>query len=95
MKKKIPLDTKLSVKLTVRERNIILDETFCDPRLVRLASVDGKHVLFEWSLDEIEDVQGFVAAEANHTDNKQLETTLDRIFLKLQVYLDSYDDREE
>ncbi|MHB9111009.1 MAG: hypothetical protein ACYC4D_00015 [Thermoleophilia bacterium] len=95
MKKKIPLDSKLPVKLTVRECNIIRDETFCDPRLVRLASVDGKHVLIEWSLDEIEDVQGFVAAEANHTENKQLETALDRIFIKLQVYLDSYDDQEE
>lgn len=69
MKKKIPLGAKLPVKLTVHERNIILDE--------------------------IEEVQAFVAAEANHTENKKLETELDRIFIKLQVYLDSYDDREE
>lgn len=55
----------------------------------------GKGIKVEWSLDEIEDVQGYVAAEANHTKNKKLEKKLDRLFDKLQVFLDSYDDQDE
>jgi hypothetical protein len=46
------------------------------------------------SLDDIEEVQGYVAAEANHTKNKKLQRELDRLFDKLQVYLDSYDDQD-
>jgi len=95
MKRKIPYGTKIPVKLTFRERDLILEETFCDPRYVKLAEVDARGINVEWSLDDIEDVQGFVAAEANHTKNKKLERNLDNLFDKLQVYLDSYDDQEE
>jgi hypothetical protein len=31
MRKKIPYGTKLPVKLTIRERDLILDETFATP----------------------------------------------------------------
>jgi hypothetical protein len=68
--KKIPYGTKLPVKLTLHERDIIHDQTFCDPNYTRLAVVDGKGIKVNLSLDEIEDIQGYVAAEANHTKNK-------------------------
>jgi len=95
MMKKIPYGTKLPVKLTIRERDLILDETFCDTRLLKIAVVVGKGIKLERSLDDIEDVQGFIAAEANHTKNRKLEKELDKLFDKLQVYLDSYDDQDE
>lgn len=95
MKKKIPYGTKLPVKLTLRGRDLILDETFCDTRLLKIAVVTGKGITVEWSLDDIEDVQGFIAAEANHTKNRKLERELDKLFDKLQVYLDSYNDQDE
>jgi hypothetical protein len=94
-KKKIPYGTKLPVKLTLRERDLIRDETFCDPDLVRLAVVEGKGVRVNLSLDDIEEMQGYVAAEANHTKNKKLQKELDRLFDKLQVYLDTYDEQDE
>jgi len=46
------------------------------------------------SLDDIEEIQGYIAAEANHT-KKKLQKEFDRIFDKLQVYLDTYDDHDE
>jgi len=95
MKKKIPYGTKLPVKLTLRERDLILDETFCDPRVLKIAVVSGRRITVEWSLDDIEDVQGYVAAEANHTKNGKLQEELDKLFDRLQVYLDSYDDQDE
>lgn len=93
-RKKIPYGTKLPVKLTIRERDLIHDETFCDPTFAKVAVVDGKGIRVDMSLDDIEEVQGYVAAEANHTENKKLQRELDRLFDKLQVYLDSYDDHD-
>lgn len=95
MKKKIFHGTKLPVKLTQRERDLILDETFCDPGVLKIAVVAGKGITVEWSLDDIEDIQGFVAAEANHTKNRKLQKELDKLSDKLQVYLDSYDDQDD
>ena len=93
--KKISGGTRLPVKLTIRERDLILDETYCDPGVLKIAVVAGKIIKVEWSLDEIEDVQGYVASEANHTENRKLQKELDKLSDKLQVYLDSYDDQDE
>jgi hypothetical protein len=94
-RKKIPYGTKLPVKLTLRERDLIRDETFCDPDFARFAVVKGKGIRVELPLDDIEEIQGYIAAEANHTENSTLEKELDRLFDKLQVYLDTYDDQDD
>ncbi|HEY3374606.1 MAG TPA: hypothetical protein VGK02_06050 [Candidatus Aquicultor sp.] len=93
-RKKIPFGTKLPVKLTLRERDIICDETFCDPSYVKLAVVDGKGIKIDLSLDEIEDIQGYVASAANHAEDLKLQKELDHLSDKLQVYLDTYDDQD-
>ncbi len=94
-RKKIPYGMKVSVKLTLRERDLIRDDTFCDPDFARLAIVRGKDIMVELSLDEIEEVQGYVAAEANHSKNSKLKKELDQLFGKFQVLLDTYDDQDE
>ena len=93
-RKNIPYGTKLPVKLTLRERDIICDETFCNPKYVQLAVVAGKGIQVDLSLDDIEDIQGYVAAAANHTGNSKLEQELDQLSDKLQVYLDTYDEQD-
>jgi hypothetical protein len=93
--KKIPYGTKLPVKLTLRERDLIRDETFCTPDFAKFAVVEGKNIKVDMSLDDIEEIQGYIAAEANHTENKKLQKELDRIFGKLQVFLDNYDDQAD
>ena len=93
-RKRIPYGTKLPVKLTIRERDLICDETFCDPDFAKVAACDGKGIRVDMSLDDIEEVQGYVAAKANHTKNKKLRRELDRLFDKLQVYLDSHNDQD-
>ena len=94
-RKKIPYGSKLPVKLTLQERDPIRSETFCDPDFAKSAVVDGKGIRVNLSLDDIEEVQGHIAAGANHTENKKLQKELDRLFDKLQVYLDTYDDQDE
>src|SRR5664279_105560 len=92
---KIPYGAKIPVKLTIRERNVILDETFCDPDFAKVAVVEGKGIQVELSLDEIEEIQDHVAATANHTKNKKLEKELDLLFDKFQTYLDKFDEQKE
>lgn len=94
-RKRIPYGTKLPVTLTLRERDIIRDETFCDPNFAKCAVVEGTGIRVELSLDEIEEIQGYVAAEANHTTNTKRRKELDRLFTKLQDFLDTYDDQSE
>ena len=93
-RKKRPYGTRLPVKLSIRERDIIRDKTFCDPDFATCSVVDGKGVRLDLSLDDIEEIQGFVAAEANHTKDSKLQKELYRLFDKLQRFLDTYDDQE-
>ena len=92
---KIPYGTKLPVLLTPQELNLIRMNTFCDPDFGKMGIVEGKNIKIMVSLDDIEELQGHVAAEANHTKNNKLQKELDRIFTKLQVSLDTYDDQDE
>ena len=80
MKKRIPYGTKLPVKLTLQERDLIRNETLSNPDFARFAVIEGKGVILNLSLDDIEEIQGYIAAEANHTKNKKLQKELDRIF---------------
>jgi hypothetical protein len=95
MKKRIPYGTKLPVKLTLQERDLIQNETLCNPDFARFAVIEGKGVILNLSLDDIEEIQGYIAAEANHTESRKLQKNLDRLFSKFQVYLDTYDDQSE
>ena len=93
--KKVPYGTKLPVRLTLRERDVIRDHTFYDPAFANLALADGAGIRVDLSLDDIEEMQGYVAAEANHCDDPNLENELDALFGKLQEFLESYDDQKE
>ena len=93
-RKRIPYGAKLPVKLTNRQRDLIRDRTFCKPDFAQLAVVDGNGIRVDLSLDDIEEIQGYVAAEANHCDDRKLQKELDALFRKLQKFLDSYDDQE-
>jgi len=93
--KTIPYGTKIPVALTFHERDIIRDETFCDPNFARVAAIEGKGITVALSLDEIDEMQGYIAAAANHSENRKLQKELDRLFEKFQVLLDAYDDQDD
>jgi len=94
VKKKIPYGEKLPVLLSKSEIGLIRDYTFY-PELEKLTGVISKNkIKVMLSLDDIDDLMGYVAAEANHTDDKKLQNTLDKIFNRLNAYLEKYDDQE-
>lgn len=92
-RKRIPYGTKLPVTLTLRERDLIRNETFCNPEFTKCAVAEGEGIRVDLSLEDIEEIQGYVAAEANHTKNPKRRKELDQLVGKLQVFLDTYDDQ--
>ena len=92
-KKKIPEGTPLPVCLSSAERRLIREHTFYDPQFCNDVGDDAGSITLKMDLDTIEDLQGYVAAEANHTEDPKIEQRLDRLFEKLQGFFDKYDDQ--
>jgi len=77
---------EIEIKFTHQERDLIINHTFSDPELtkrLKIAEIKGKHLIAKYSIHELDDLLGFIAAEANHTEDRQLEKKLDRLFEKL------------
>lgn len=94
-KKRIQPGDKVPLKLTAAERKfllegaLILDEAYL--QIIRDTPA-GKPVMM--TLDDLDDFGGYVAAEANHCDDKKREKKLDTIFEKMQGLLETYTDEE-
>jgi len=94
-RKKIPFGTKLAVSFAAGDVELIRKHTFADPRLVAPGVAKGGRVTVQLSLDDIEELQGYVAAEANHSKDRKLAKALYSVFNYLQTFLDTYDDQAD
>ncbi|HEY5543918.1 MAG TPA: hypothetical protein VIM04_11765 [Candidatus Binatia bacterium] len=93
-RKKISYGSKLPVYFSEEDLRLVRERTLVDPDFGRLAIAESGKLKLELSLDEIEEVQGYIAAEANHTENMKIQRKLDLLYDKLQRFLDQYDDQE-
>jgi len=94
-RKQIKPGEKVGLKLTAAERRVIVNDVTCvDQDYVQTiqGTPPGKPVHF--TLDELDDLGGYIAAEANHTTDRALEKTLDGVFEKIQSLLGQYTDEE-
>ena len=57
-----------------------------------MALVKGRKLVVKLTLDDLEEIIGYIAAEANHTDDKKLQKELDHLYERLQTTMESYDD---
>ena len=92
-KKHIQPGEKVALKLTAKERMLVLEcVNFLDDNclLVIAGTPASKPVMM--TLDEIDDLSGYVAAEANHCADKKRQKKLDTVFEKAQDLLDRYTD---
>ena len=92
-RKPIPKGSTLPVLLTKRNILDIREYTLASPAFLRAGVVERNGSLrFSWSLEDIEIIQGYVAAAANHTKSKDsmLGRRLELIYSKLGVFLESY-----
>jgi hypothetical protein len=90
-------DEKVPLELNDRERTLILEHTFAHEELtnrLRIAPKPGERPVFRFTLDDLDDLAEFVAAEANHAKDKKLGKELDRLFARIDHVLESYTDQD-
>jgi len=84
---------KIDLDLTEAERQHILDDlSYLDAELEAIVQKTTPGQPIKMTLDDLDQLSGCVAAEANHTTNKKLGKDLDRIFGKITELLDKYTD---
>lgn len=95
-KKRIRPSEKVGLKLAQAERKMLLDEIHLLPKEVEQAvraTPPSEPVML--ALDDLDDLAGHVAAQANHASDTKLQTSLDRIYKKIEDLLDRYTDQPE
>ena len=93
--KKIEPEQPIDVLFTPEERDLVLTHTFAEGDLtqrLRLAPMRGKKVVANFTLDDLDELVGYIAAEANHSTDRRLQRKLYALFNRLQAKMQSYDD---
>ena len=94
-RKYIKPETRLRCRLSSRQRDLILERAMLDPEIekrLRDTTAMGSKIAVELTLDDIDDLLGSVAAEANHSDDGKVRRLLDPVCDQLSRLLDQYTD---
>jgi len=95
MRKKIRQGQTIEVRFSPRERVLVLEHTFTGPDLtttLRRAQLESGRYVVRYTLNDLDELLGFVAAEANHSTDKKLRRELDALYVKVRREVESYDD---
>ena len=89
-RRRIPCGQRLGLRLSRADRDLLCD-ILIDPEIedrIRNAPARQRSVMF--TLDELDTLAGWVAAEANHTSDRRREDHLDEIYQRIieieQIY---------
>jgi hypothetical protein len=96
--KQITPDERVPLELSDHERELILKHTFADDDLtgrLRIVRRPGEPPVYRFTLDDLDELAGHVAAEANHAKDKKLEKQLHRLFARIAAVLESYTDETD
>jgi hypothetical protein len=89
---------KVPLTLSHREHELILNHTLADEELtapLRAVPISNKASVYSFTLDDLEELVGYVAAEANHAKDKKLQKELDRLFARMETVPESYTDEDD
>ncbi len=95
MRKKIRQGQKVAVSFSPRERVLVLEHTFTGPELtiaLSQALLESGQYVVRYTLNDLDELLGFVAAEANHSTDKKLRKELDALYVRVRREMESYDD---
>ncbi len=98
IRKPVRLGEKVPLTLSHRERELILENTLAADELtaaLRGMPASSKASVYSFTLDDLEELMGYVAAEANHAQDKKLQKELDRLFARMEDVLQSYTDEDD
>ena len=96
-RKRIRPDDKVSLKLNDRERELILNHSFADEELtgrLRVVPRPNEPPVYRFTLDEWDELAGYVAAEANHSRKKKLQKEWDQLYARIAGVLESHTDED-
>ena len=85
-RKRITPGDRIPFRMSIVERDLVVDRAFLDTeieQLLRTASMSGSRLVVGLTLDDIDDLAGCIAAEANHSDDARARRSLDAIFDRL------------
>ena len=97
-RKQIAIGEKVPLELTERERDLIMKHTFAGSDLtdrLRVVPGPGRRPFYRFTLDELDGLVGYVAAEANHAKVKKLEKELHQLYGRIADVLESYTDEPD
>jgi repressor LexA len=96
--KRVQRGERISIRLTDRERKLILHHTLIGgdlERRIRVAAADGPAVVVALDLDDLEELLGYVAAEANHSKDPSVAKHLSRVHERLSRIAETHADADE
>ena len=97
-RKRIRPDEKVPLELNDRERELILKHSFADEEItgrLRIVPPPDEPPVYRFTLDEWDELAGYVAAEANHPREKKLQKEWDRLYARIAAVLESYTDEDD
>jgi repressor LexA len=84
--KRIKPEQRLDFRLTPQERDLIIERTFIDAEMeerLRAAPPFGSRLIVQLTLDDMDDLAGHVAAEANHCAEPRVRRALEAVYDRL------------
>ncbi|MDQ2841763.1 MAG: plasmid pRiA4b ORF-3 family protein [Acidobacteriota bacterium] len=85
-------EDRIPLPLSARDRELIVEHSLAEEELTERLRLDpeaGKSPVFYFTLDELEDLIGYVAAEANHS-SKKVQKEWDVLYDRMAATLDNY-----
>jgi len=92
---KIAEGQKVPVKLSARDRALIIEYADLDPDLtgpLEKVPPEAGVINVGYTLYDLDEMLGYVAAAANHCKSKKLEKELDGLYGRVKDVMESYDD---
>ena len=62
---------------------------------LRIVPSPSRRPFYRFTLDDLDELAGYVAAEANHTQDKKQRKEWDQLFSRISAVLESYTDEDD
>ncbi len=96
-RKRIKPGQLVEISLTPQERDLLVERTFIDGEMearLRGAAPRGSNLVVQLTLDDVDDLAGHVAAEANHCSEARVRRVLEAVYDRLASIEDTLTDEE-
>ncbi len=94
-RKRVAPGTTLPLELTDRERELVIEHSFAPDELtgpLRIVPPPGKPAVVRYTLQDLDELAGYVASESNHATDRKLHKEWEGIYVKIAALLEAYTD---